>query len=1231
MLTDTSSFLDRQNFDHLPVIGHLLDSPKPVINHVAFKLDYWSHFPALHRKGFDPNLIFAEIQGLIKGSASPENGFAPLSRAEYLNVSVKQAPLFTQEETRSQVYDIFDLYEERKAKRKERDVVDRAVAIHLALRDKEGSLKKEFVDTLSEIYVDEVQDMRVLDIRLLLSLIRDATAFHLAGDTAQTISQDSTFRFQDVKTLMFDQFLEASSSESRVPMMFFLNQNYRSHQGILSLASFIMHLLVTGYPRTVDKLEPESSIFRGPRPTMFVGCDSKLLLQTSVGLADLNQRTAEFGAEQVILVRDEAARKELQSQIEDAALILTIKQSKGMEFDDVILWNFFSQSPHQRSVRHLGRLLNPEKASSYAEEHREICSELKNFYVAVTRARIQFFMLESSQRSLAPIISLLVEGDDPLVELSGPNFPNYTEKIRMLHPAKFVDPKKWSSRGWQLMQASLFKLSLLCFEKADDEEGKALARAEISVEEGRASTDAKDAQQRFEEALAIFLSRNKTKKAAELLERMERPGEAARLWVVLKSYNRAAQLYDSAAMFGEAAQLYAELQDYPKALASLRQGGQYGKLVTFIVKNRDRIDPVVLQRSVNFVKMLLKQNALSAGCRSHAISLIGSSKEEESYYINYDMNEDLVDFYKKHDQPLKLFHVYIRMENFVAALEVAWDSRLWRLVDSNVQKGHIGDLVDLVMTGILASKLTGKCVNKPLKEFSTGPGVLVSRLEQWWRVLDTDVKSDSMASLYQSIESDKLRSRLALCVLLYGDPCEGCSTFDEIPFFIFLNGIEILKSMVLENDQSTSALVVSVSGLWINPLKPKARPTMLSWSRLPKVLVRPSQEDAERLVRDKLSNDILKLVGRHGLARSIWRKWPETCQHFLANGFCSSQRNCQRAHTPISSATFKASLQDFITVTNVICEMRGLFNRHVLPQNFQRQYLGNRRLWLEGLIQKITYVSGHQQDHAVLLEEDVLAAISPAVSSSLEDLLFYRLGREWSQRKTFSSILEQIQLARSLGFEVENRFGRSLRHRISFEPNASAVMFDIQITRRLEEAAQNGNPESFLKLLRELKIVFDKYGPFEFTSYAGLMSFMEAIAAFCIASASVSHFILPKSWIRAKDIWLRDSKVPETNLFSDKEDIRKTYKTCLEEITRCFCILLSKFDLPAYYEIKFWHYDQVKQRNAELLAVVTQSLMTQPESSQWNYFKSVSAAQSNCVNGAKWYLLGIVDALRKSS
>lgn len=51
--------------------------------------------------------------------------------------------------------------------------------------------------------------------------------------------------------------------------------------------------------------------------------------------------TPHFGASQVIIVREQAVKNEL-PEFMKSMLCLTVYESKGLEFDDVILFNFFA-------------------------------------------------------------------------------------------------------------------------------------------------------------------------------------------------------------------------------------------------------------------------------------------------------------------------------------------------------------------------------------------------------------------------------------------------------------------------------------------------------------------------------------------------------------------------------------------------------------------------------------------------------------------------------------------------------------------------------------------------------------------------------------------------------------------------------------------------------------------------------------------------------------------------
>lgn len=75
-----------------------------------------------------------------------------------------------------------------------------------------------------------------------------------------------------------------------------------------------------------------------------MGFDATIFSSRMFGAADLHDDAAQFGAGQVIIVRDFAEKEKLAKVIGDFALILTVMESKGMEFEDVLIYDFFATS-----------------------------------------------------------------------------------------------------------------------------------------------------------------------------------------------------------------------------------------------------------------------------------------------------------------------------------------------------------------------------------------------------------------------------------------------------------------------------------------------------------------------------------------------------------------------------------------------------------------------------------------------------------------------------------------------------------------------------------------------------------------------------------------------------------------------------------------------------------------------------------------------------------------------
>ncbi|PKY42184.1 tetratricopeptide repeat and ankyrin repeat containing 1, partial [Rhizophagus irregularis] len=257
----------------------------------------------------------------------------------------KKYPVFLY--NREQIYDLFEHYEKMKARNNEYDSMDRTLAIlRYAEKKALGSLH------IHEVYIDECQDNHIVDLALILKVFDRASSIFLAGDIAQCIAKGSSFRFQDLKDLMYKwEHTRVPTKNHNVikPKQFHLDINYRSHDGILQLAASVVDLIHHFFPNSIDKLPRERAEIGGPLPIIFDGFQKEYFKIFSTTDKDQNS-FIEFGAYQVIIVRDDDAKSRLKKLIGRGAMVMTVYDAKGMEFNDVLLYNFFTDSPALRKV-----------------------------------------------------------------------------------------------------------------------------------------------------------------------------------------------------------------------------------------------------------------------------------------------------------------------------------------------------------------------------------------------------------------------------------------------------------------------------------------------------------------------------------------------------------------------------------------------------------------------------------------------------------------------------------------------------------------------------------------------------------------------------------------------------------------------------------------------------------------------------------------------------------------
>ncbi|XP_026431615.1 TPR and ankyrin repeat-containing protein 1-like [Papaver somniferum] len=511
------------------------------VNYERFNSSYWPHFNCQLTKKLDSSMVFIEIISHIKGGLFA--GKLPddkLSREDYILLSDGRVSSLSRER-REMIYDIFLEYEKKKILHDEFDSADFVIDLHRRL--KTGCYEGQEMDF---VYIDEVQDLTMRQIGLFKYICRNfVEGFVFSGDTAQTIAGGVDFRFQDARSLFYNEFILDSGSDvmgnakdmdpSHISDIYHLNQNFRTHAGVLNLSQSVVELLHKFFPHHIDNLSPETSLIYGEAPIWLESANDDSAIITIFGKSGENagRSMSGFGAEQVILVRDGSVRKEIAEHIGKQALVLTIAECKGLEFQDVLLYNFFGTSPLKSQWRVIYGYMKEQSLLSSndvkfpkfrKQKHQILCSELKQLYVAITGTRQRLWICEN------------------IDDFSKPMF-DYWKKLCLVQVGELDESlvqamqvtsskEEWNSRGIKLLEEGNFEMATMCFERAGDSFSEKLAKAS-----GLRAAGIHMLGSNTELARVALLE------AAEIYESIGKADFAAKCFMELKDYKRAGMIY----------------------------------------------------------------------------------------------------------------------------------------------------------------------------------------------------------------------------------------------------------------------------------------------------------------------------------------------------------------------------------------------------------------------------------------------------------------------------------------------------------------------------------------------------------------------------------------------------------------------------------------------------------------------------------------------------------------
>ncbi|KAF3217796.1 hypothetical protein TWF191_008426 [Orbilia oligospora] len=674
MLERSFRFAQRNLFEEDEGEASRLDFMNRRVDFGKFKRIYW---PKLGRKGLPVDGVFSEIMGVIKGTSSAF-GHQPLSEAQFQELAHRAAPNFRPGPEREAVYELYKAYEKRKGSFDEWDDLDRISKLHELLA-KDEKLSSRLRSQITEVYVDEIQDQRLSEIELLLNLVDDAKSFAFAGDTAQCISRDSRFRFQDLKSLFFRKHerlgVLAGWRDLAKLKLFTLSKNYRTHDGILKLAAKVVDVLYTTFPYAIDKFSPELGDFDGPAPIVFSGFSPERIFRPRE--AESTTTISEFGAEQVLIVRDEDAKSLLAETMEDEVLILTILESKGMEFQDVFLFDFFSGSGCQAAFR---ALANSQVVGGRVDDGKypELCIELKNLYVAITRSREMLYIIESDSGAAQPIRDMWgPESENPIVDFVASDDPTLQTRLDEIRKGQ-SNKEEWGLKGNEFFNQRMYEQAMYCYRRAG--KNKLVNMCQASIEERNGRDVISDpscwdiARGHYLEAARLFRSCEKYDRALKCYESIKEYSIAAELCEGLskipekahESYTRrAADFYMLAKKELKAIPLYEKLGLHELAISGYRKLDYVKELITYLKKYRDKMDEKVYNRNARIIALtIVSSNSASNDLRKPAISLL-SEQEQEQLYTQFKFYDEL----KK---------LYISQNRLVEAMELSYAEGSWK-------------------------------------------------------------------------------------------------------------------------------------------------------------------------------------------------------------------------------------------------------------------------------------------------------------------------------------------------------------------------------------------------------------------------------------------------------------------------------------------------------------------------------------------------------------------------
>ncbi|CAD8203599.1 unnamed protein product [Paramecium octaurelia] len=555
-------------------------------------------------KYFDPIFVWSQICTKIKGhETSHKYPDRYINFDNYINLSGYNQDIC------SFVYEAFQIYEQYKYQLGYYDLLDLVNHINQELAN-----GNDFIENVHYLLLDELQDVPRA-VLILLDQLTDLGLF-CCGDNAQNIAKGIGYRFFEVQNCLLSTRDEKKKTYRNLKI-FDLSINFRSHNQILQLANSVIRIIEIFFPQQIDKLKKETSNLKGPKPIVIKSDDAEQLLHNLCDFFSNDKKTVEFGCNQVIIVKDQESKARLPIELQNV-LCLTIYEAKGLEFDDVILFNFFHDStasikdwqslndlePYTEYLKKIDYerfiTIHPNKVISTTEgkdnelvevrqlkmknrlEHQEIsidlCQELKQLYVAITRPKNRLIIFDQSleKRKIIQNIWIQLDAIDIISQQVQPK-----DVIFQLELQK-NNKENWKRQGLKMFRMNNYDQAAKSFKFAEETvlEKKSIAYNIVANNVHVVNNNLhkfQEAAMLFEEiglyqrAAQCYFTAKQFEKAQELYEKTGRMNEMAESAYFAHNYSKAAQTFETLGDIRRAIDCYSIIRDWDNVIILLNR------------------------------------------------------------------------------------------------------------------------------------------------------------------------------------------------------------------------------------------------------------------------------------------------------------------------------------------------------------------------------------------------------------------------------------------------------------------------------------------------------------------------------------------------------------------------------------------------------------------------------------------------------------------------------------